>query len=407
MRFLSLLLPSALLCVIFLSGCNGPTSAGLKARSEAQQRLNIINAQVNYQQADNFFKTGQFDKAAREIRIAIERYPELGKYFVLQGRIQMEQHMLQDAQTSFNKAVEKDPKNAEAHYYAGIVYQRWSDDEQAYSNYKQALELDPNNISYVLATAESLIALGELDAAKQVVEPRLKYFENNAAMRQILGQVALLQNNPQEAVNQFTQARLDRPDDMALLEELMWAQYRAELYSACLESVTSLIDHTQNSRPDYSMMQARCLTHMGRQPEARNVYVRISRETPADPAVWSELGVLCWDMGDWNRLSSCGQRLITLQPDRYEGYLYSGLFEQQRGNTDKARELFEQAAKRDTDSALPHMILGQLLQNSGDLVAARSAYAKAVEIEPNNSDAKALYQQVSDQRVTNVPDSSE
>ena len=47
-----------------------------------------------------------------------------------------------------------DPKNAEADYLCGVVYQRWQKPEVAYEFYRQASSKAPAELAYVLARAK-------------------------------------------------------------------------------------------------------------------------------------------------------------------------------------------------------------------------------------------------------------
>ena len=391
----------SLFAIFLLAGC-GPTKEGLKARSEANARMSLMTAQIHFGQARQAFETGQFDKSTREIEEAIKIYPESAEYFVLQGRIALETHKLENAIDSFEKALDLDAKLSDPHYYSGVVYQRWSNDQQAYESYLKAFEIAPTRVEYLLAAAESLIALGEFEQAKQLIEPKLSYFEHNAALRQLQGQIALLQGDAKRAAVLYGEARLLNPDDDALLEELMWAQYAAEQYGACHQSAKQLADKAKSPRADLIHLQARCMTMMNRGPEARELYIELTRMRPADPDVWSELGTLCWDLGDYRRVAQCSVQLISLAPERYEGYMLRGINERQKGNIDEAVQLFRQAAERAPEVALPHMLLGQALEQNGDVKSAKLAYADAMKAQPANTEAETLLRRLNESQQVSV-----
>jgi tetratricopeptide (TPR) repeat protein len=323
---------------------------------------------------------------------------------LLQGRIALETHKLEDAINSFETALDLDARVADAHYFSGVVYQRWSNDQQAYESYLKAFDIAPTKVEYLLAAAESLIALGEFDQAKQLIEPKLSYFEHNASLRQLQGQIALLQGEPKRAAVLYGEARLLNPDDDALLEELMWAQYAAEQYGQCHLSATQLAAKASSPRADLIHLQARCMTMMNRGTEARELYIELSRQRPADPDVWSELGTLCWDLGDYRRVAQCSVQLISLAPERYEGYMLRGINEKQKGNLDDAIKHFQQAAERAPEVALPHMLLGQALEQAGDVNAAKLAYAGAMKAQPSSTEAETLLRRLNEgQQVSVVP----
>ncbi len=389
---LNILVP--LLLVAMLAGCMGPTRVGLEARKSARERINLINAQVSYQQAKQSFEVGQFETALRAIRFAIERVPEEAAYYLLQGRIYLETHRLEGAIASLDTALELHAELADAHYYAGIVYQRWSDDQRAYDYYRSAYELDTSNAQYLLAAAESLVAMRQFEQARRLTEEKLAYFEHNAALRHLLGQIALLQDEPLEAAGHLTQARLLDPDDRMLLEELAWAQFAAELYGKCYYSVRQLQMGSKEKRSDLIHLEARCLVALDRTTEARNLYLQLTRLKSTDPQYWVELGMLAWELGDFKRVARSGERVAVLAPERFEGYMLKALAARHEGDLQKAVTLLGRATELAWDTAVPHLLLGKILEEQGDHKAARAAYDAAVRAEPDSPEARALFEEI-------------
>ncbi len=390
-----ILVITALAAAAALTGCAERTR-GLEAREQARERINVVNSKLSYDQAEQSFKQGQFEKASKDLRIAIELHPDSAKYRVLEGRINLETHRLEDAVDSFNAALERDPKLAEAHYYLGIVYQRWSNDATAYDHYMEAYDLQPETVAYLLAASESMIAMDQYAAAKRLIESKLAHFEHNAALRQLLGQLAMLQDDPATAVTLLADAwRLD-PEDHALLQELAQAQYAAGRFEECHRSIKTLQERTGRQDPELMLFEARCLSMMKRLPETRNLYLELTRLSPTDVTVWVELGIVAWELGDYHRMALCGSRITALAPDRYEGYMLKGLNERHHGNMDEAITYLEEAAGRSSDTAMPHLVLGRALEETGDEEGALEAYAAGLRVEPENGMAQALFTAMSE-----------
>lgn len=387
-----------------LTGC-GPSDRGFKARVSARERVNFINAELTHDQAMQAFEVGRFDQALRGVNAAIEQFPESADYHVLQGRIYLETHRLEKAIDSFTSALEHQSDFADAHYFAGIVYQRWSDDERAFKHYMAAFELETSSIGYLLAAAESMIALEQLDQAKQLILSKLAYFEHNASLRHLLGQIALLQGDAGTAAKLLAEAWRRNPDDQMLLEELAHAQSAAGMHAKCYKSVKQLQQMSREKRPDLIHLEARCLFSMERLIEARNVYLVLTRLIPADPEVWIELGTLAWELGDFHRLAQCGARVTALAPQRYEGYMLQGINERHRGDVRKASRLLRQATVRAGETALPYLVLGRTLEETGDREGALDAYTMGVGVEPDNANARVLLARLSrnEQIVTVQP----
>lgn len=398
----------AILSAALLVGGCGPTKTGIENREAARAQLDAFNAHLTYQQAEQSFQVGELEQSLREVTAAIAHNPNMASYHVLQGRVLMEQHRLQSALESFANAESVQPDNADAAYYTGIAYQRWSNDEKALEAYTRASQRDENNVQYLLAAGESLVALDRLEEAQERIEARLAHFENNAAMRHLLAQIASLQGDHTRAAQLYREARLLRPEDDALIEELAWAQYAAGEYGQCHSTVTQLQQRTGEARADLMHLSARCLALTERVPEARNLYLELTRAKPNDAEVWVELGMLCWDLGDYRRVAQCSVQAIALAPTRYEGYLLKGVNERHRGNWDNAVSLFRQSTERTTTEALPFVLLGLTLEQSGERADALIAYNDALAVDAENAQAQALLNRLQEStRITVVEDSAD
>jgi tetratricopeptide (TPR) repeat protein len=370
-----------------LSACGTPHTK--KVRIEANSRMNAVNAQLLADQAKQAYEGGQFEKALKSIDDAIGRSPEIATFHVQRGRILLEMHRLEASLNSFHQARELNPNNADAAYFSGIIFQRWQDNEKSYESYRAAMDIDPENTQYVLATAEGLITLERFDAARQLIHSKRERFPHNAAMQQLLGQIAMMEGDAAGAARHLSEARLMNPDDNSLLEELMHAQFAAGQYARCLESAKQLQGRTANdARGDLLRVEARCLTHLDRGPEARSLYLQLTQIYPADASVWTEFGLLALDLGDHRRVAQCSTRITALAPERHEGYMLGAMYEFAQGDLNVALSLIEQAAERSPNDALPHLVLGRFLEKAGDVDGAYKAYAAALRAEPDNRDAQ-------------------
>jgi tetratricopeptide (TPR) repeat protein len=418
------------LCAVSFTGC-ATSHYGQEKRVEAKGRIDGVKAQLAYDQANDAFKVGEFQTALGHVDSAIAGYPTEPQFHILRGRILMEMSQLEPAADAFEAAIETqtgidravvpvdkltllDTTIAEAHYYLGIIYQRWSNDLKSFENYQKAMHLDNTSVQYVLATAEALIALERLDEAEQLILPTMDRFEHNAALHHLLGQIALLKGESEQAVQKYEEARLLNPDDQGLLEELIWTQYGAGMYGKCHENIKDFQTRfNSDTRSDLRHLEARCLAMMDRARDARGVYLQLSREKPADADVWSELGAVAWELGDYRRVALCGVRVIALAPERYEGYLLKAINEQHHGNAVQAMELLREAADHATDTPLPHIMLGRALEQNGQLGEAILAYSTALQIQPNHPEAQILFasasvtQEQQEQQMTVVPTDGE
>ncbi|MGA0286862.1 MAG: tetratricopeptide repeat protein [Phycisphaerales bacterium] len=393
MRTINLLVP-AVAVAVGIAGCKGPGPKGEENRAAAMQRMNLINSDLMFDQAQQAFEAGQLDRALDDIKEAIVRSPEVATYHVMMGRIQLESHRLDRAFRCFEKAIELDPNCHEAFYCRGIVYERWSKDELAAESHHHAFELDSSELSYLLAAAECEVALGRLDIASSILERRIKYFENHAAIHQLLGQIAMIDGDPDAAADRFRQAQLLVPEDEMLLKELCRAQLASGDLKAGLESVRRL--QLAETTPSLEMLrlEARCLAELGRQSEARAVYTEITRQFPDETEAWVDLATAAHRLGDLRRVAQCSQRLAHLAPDRWEGPFFKGLVLRNQGRSDEAIAEFQKAIELAPEETLPRLMLGLEQKHLGRSGEAYRAFVGSLRLEPDHPVARRLAAEV-------------
>lgn len=385
---------AVLLLTLAIAGCGGPTKKGQQARTEANSRMNLTNSRIAYEQAEQAFLAGQFDRAMREIGTAISRSPEQAEYKILLGRILLETHRLQSALEAFDAAIALDENLPDAHYYRGIVLQRWSRHDQAADAYARAFALDASRIQYLLAAAESEVALGHADLAEARLLPQVAFFDHHAAIHQLLGQISMMQGEYPEAVQRFRKAQLLVPEDRMLLEELCRAQQRSGDLAGALGSARRLQSLAPEPCRDLLRLEARFLAELARYTEARSVYIELTRLHPEDLEAQIELAGVAHHLGDQRRLQQCADRIALLAPDRWEGHFFKALVDRAEGRGDAAVRELRRAVDLAPENPAPRILLGIEHQRAGRLDEAYRAFAGVLRLEPDHPIARRLIAQV-------------
>ncbi len=310
-----------LLCV----SCSGPTKAGKEARANAHQRMAIVNADLAAQQAKQQFEVGQLDSAKETISSAITRYSEKGDYHLLKGRILLEQHHLDAAFRALQKAVEYSPDLAEPHYFLGILHQRWAEDDKALAEYKIAMEKDSSHPQYLLAAAESYVALNQNGEAIALLVSASQEFQHHPSVASLLGHIYLREGEYGDASDWLENSRLLGNDDKETHSVLATAQFEAGRYGDCLSTLTNLEELHGTLQTAFVRLQGKCFAATGRLLRGRDICLKITHETPEDIGAWKDLGYISWQMGDYKRLGRCGEKIVQLDADVTEGNLFIGV----------------------------------------------------------------------------------
>jgi tetratricopeptide (TPR) repeat protein len=365
-----------LLGVSILVGCGGPSKQGKIARVNAHQRMDAVNADLAAQQAMQQFEVGQLKAAIDTIDAAIARFEEKSEYHLLRGRILMEQHRLDAASKSFARSIEINSDVAEPHYFLGVLHQRWSEDAHALAYYKNAMECNATHPQYLLATAESHVALGQLDEAITLLQNAGKEFQHQPSVTALLGHIHLRKGNAKEAANYFADSRLLGNDDKEVLTLLATAQFRTGEYTECLLTIAQLQEGGELSFA-FQRLQGKCLASTGRTIQGRDICLQVTRQTPDDAGAWVDLGYIAWMMGDHERVAHCGKKISELAPDLPEGPLFEGIVAMRKGDFEKGELLL---AKAQSDNKI--VLLDSLLQ-----IHAKRAKMKAESLITQNMTA--------------------
>jgi len=346
MRIHPILAVSLAASVALATAC-APRAAGKEARKEADARFQRTTSLVSFDQAKQSFEAGELDKARKDIEAAIARSAREAKYWSLLGRIELESKKLERALEAFGKAIECDPKLAEPYYYRGIVYQRWSDNTKAIEDYLKASELDPERIAYLLAAAEIMVAERRLDDARMLLLPKLAYFEHNAAMHELLGDIAGLSGDAKSAAISYERAVVIDPEAPLVGDKLVSALFDSGDYHKCLETARRHRERAARAETtgkrfvaslESMRLEGRSLAMLGRTQEARTVFSDTVREYPEDTGAWRDLASAALELGDLARAQSAAERLVALASDDPAGYLLRGMVAEQKG-------LFEEAVR--------------------------------------------------------------
>lgn len=393
------------LSVSLLAGCNGGhgnwTSEGL---SKANATATGLKAGAEYQQAQQAYLAGDLDKADRLADRAITLNPSVALSQILKGRIQLEKSDLEGAMQSFQKAEAIDPKNVDAHYYQGIVFERYQQSDKALEQYQAAAELEPSNPQFAVASAEMLVDLNRIDEAETYLNSRSNAFEHNAGVKQTLGHLAMLKGDPKKAVELLNQARLYAPDDLLILEDLVQAQIITGQFAEAEFNLTRLLKSpTNKDRRDLRQLHAACLVRLDRPVEAREILIELTGDDAGqkDVDAWIELGHVSYTLKDQNRLRQSAVRTIALAPERSEGYLLKALWARRGGDLPAALASLATAIEHRGHDTDPLVLQGMIYQEMGNSAQARASFSEVLQEDPTNTDARDALQNMS---VASVPE---
>lgn len=398
-RLRSALATRVLGCGLLLAALAGTLPACSKHGRFTSERINTaklrmaeLKSATEYQMANQAFLASDLPKALKHIEYALELNPPVVKSHILKGRVLFEMSNLEAAAIAFRRAEELDSKNIDAWYYQGLLAERLDRKEEALRRYVGAATLDQTNPQYTIAASELLVALDQTDAAEELLTQGLTKFEHSPGIRQTLGHIALLKDNPEQAAKLFAEARLLDPEDDRILEDLAGAQILTGKFAQAESNLAHLLnDKAHANRRDLLRLRAKCLVQINRPVECRDILLKLTQtnEGSADFEAWSELGRVSVELRDFSRVREAAGRCIGIDPTRPEGYVLRGLDQRSRADHAAAATSFAQAVEngRTADNLI---LLGMSLQDLGRADDARTCFEAALRLTPNHPVASKL-----------------
>ncbi len=107
-------------------------------------------------------------------------------------------------------------------------------------------------------------------------------------------------------------------------------------------------------------------------------------EFPDDANLLQRVGAIVAQLGELEKAKGYLERALKIEPENNRVQNMLGWVEQSSGNFDEGKGHLENVVDQNSKAAEPHIDLGNFHLAKGDTVAARAAYEKAIEVNPNS-----------------------
>ncbi|MGB2987578.1 MAG: tetratricopeptide repeat protein [Phycisphaerae bacterium] len=354
------------------------------AKLQAKQRWNQVRGRVKYQLAQQQWKAGLFDEAVPTAVEAIALDPTQADAYVLLARANLELGKPASAQRALDRAGCVGLTSADLDYMRGVILEQRDQLEAAATMYAKARTLDPNNVDYLVAQAECLVAADRPGEALELLHENADRLDDDGTLSALAGHVAVLLGDYDQASKQYAQALIARPDSRLIAEELGRLLVRARRYDHALAVLRPFVESSGDTEVDSSAQRtlATCYLALGDPASAKLALAEYARTHPDDThaqLLLAKAAILTNDVMTALRAIDLAQQR---EPDHPELLLVRSAIRWKRGKLAAAASDLYDVLQNNPNDLEAHCLLAEVLQAQQRFEAASTHFREALKINP-------------------------
>jgi RNA polymerase sigma factor (sigma-70 family) len=330
-------------------------------------------------------RQGKLDEAAASFRRAIQIDPRDAQAYNNLGIVLLRQGKLVEAIDCFRRAIELDPKLTQAHYNLGNALHQQGKLDEAVACFRRAIQLDPRDAQAHNNLGNVLLQQGKMDEAVASLRRSIELDPRNASVHNNLGNVLSRQGKLEEAVACFRRAlelnpKLTQPHDN--LGNALLTQGKAEEAAACFRRSIELDPRNALAHNNLGVV----LLQQGKMAEAVACSRRAIELDPKLAQAYSNLGNALMMQGKLAEAAASQRRAIELDPKlaRLQGKT-DGPAEQKK--LEQVVASSRQAIQLNPNDVPAHVNLGKALVGLKKLDDAVATLRRAIQLDPKYAEA--------------------
>jgi tetratricopeptide (TPR) repeat protein len=365
-------------------------SVGCESHSEskklAQKRWEKASAGIKLNLAQQEYENNCFDEAEKVVSECVIADPDNAQAHLLYGKLLLAEDKGTDAERELRLAVELDEELGEGWYWLGLATQGPEQSQQTLFYYNKALAINPTNVDYVLAVAETYTEQEKLEEAIKLLEEKIAAMPREISLKAAAADLMWRAGENERAIELYKQAMLMRGDDSPLGEALGYCYVFSGRWSEGAEVFNKLIEQCQDEQKKklYLRVAAFCSVNCAQYDRAVNCYNELSVEERDDAEIWVKMGQAALGAGAAERAFMCGERALALQPGNVDAIALVGCAQYSMGDYTAAIKNFEKITSDEKNGGISWLMRARCYEQLGRKDEAGQAYKKALEIEPHS-----------------------
>ncbi len=207
----------------------------------------------------------------------------------------------------------------------------------------------------------------------------------NPKADELLDEASRLQSFHQiePAIQKYEAARALKPNDPTILQNLGVLYFEARHYEKAIELLRlSLLDHQNN--PQIHLYLAKSYMALNQPGPAETEFQQALTMDPGLADAQYGLGLLLGERGEIDRAEELYRSVVSKNPNHAGASFELGRILYRRGNLAQSKEAFEHAVSAAPDMLSAHYNLGIVYRELGDFEKSREEFKRAISLDPGN-----------------------
>jgi predicted Zn-dependent protease len=316
----------------------------------------------------------------------IHQHPEVFDAYVLLARLYVKLDQPEKGVETLKKLVSHAPKEVIGYFYLARTYEAKGDFTTAEKTIRTGLDIEPTNTDLSTDLLRLLAKQKKLKALKDYCNQLLERNPSNVLARKVLGELAIGENNFDEAISHLEAAQSHEDDPSSTRFKIALIQIEKQNFKeATRELSLVLAQQPQNSEARYYLASVYAAT--GRRKEAVDELAKIKSgdEIFVKSRIFAAF-VLRQD-GQLNKAEQVVREALDKEKDNKKVLSYLILILRDAKKFSAAEELLKKSIEKDPTNDKLYFQYAIVLNDLKNKKLARQTMEKVVELNPKNSDA--------------------
>ncbi|MDD5459699.1 MAG: tetratricopeptide repeat protein, partial [Phycisphaerae bacterium] len=357
-------------------------AAGCQQSSIKDKTWNSVSAKMKMLQAKELFRNGNFEEARKNVQVCLMDDPQNTQANLLYGQIFLAMDQFEKAVEHINIALNNDPKLAEGWYFLGIAYQTRRDNNKAEMYFRNALDLEPQNIEFLLVLIDTMAtenrcneAIAIIDEKSDLVSEDSRIVETKADLFRRLGEY-------QKAIEFYGLAiELDK-SDLSIREQLGYCYMITKQFGQAADIFAALgeLSSEPRQKSHFNKMYGIACLRAERFTKAVDVFNKMAEDNRDDVDLWIKLGQAYLGLKLTDDTLSCASRAMRISPDSIEAMALSGSAYFMKNDYESAKNCFAKITAIDSENSFAWLMKAKCCEKLGLITDAREAFKTAAQI---------------------------